>query len=204
MRFLMFLPLTGFIACTETKTEQGINGTAGGLGEAGTDGADGKDGDPGTDGKDGDAGTPGADGADGADGTDGLHCWDLDGNGEADVDEDTNGDGTVDVLDCRGASGADGADGADGDDGSGGGWSKSDLYTVTGADGPVSTASCDDEDDILLHGGCTTYHNCVPATLTSRPEGADDPSVISSWYCSASCGSGTATAVATCISVDGS
>ena len=155
--------------------------------------------------QDGAAGQDGENGADGADGADGLHCWDLDGNGEPNVDEDINGDDTVDVLDCRGADGADGAegtDGADGLDGTGGGFSKEDLYMVTGDSGPVSIAACDDENDILLHGGCTTYHNCVPATLTSRPENTDDPAVISSWYCEATCGAGTSTAIATCIAVD--
>ncbi len=34
---------------------------------------------------------------------DGQDCWDLNGNGVADLaSEDTNGDGVVDVLDCRG------------------------------------------------------------------------------------------------------
>ncbi len=158
---------------------------------------------PGQDGAAGEDGTAGANGEDGTDGADGLHCWDLDGNGEPSVDEDINGDDTVDVLDCRGADGAAGEDGADGMDGAGGGFSKEDLYMVTGDPGPLSTAACDDEDDILLHGGCTTYHNCMPATLTSRPENTDDPSVISSWICEASCGSGTSTAYATCIAVDG-
>lgn len=49
----------------------------------------------GDDGKDGTAGT------DGSPGTDGVSCWDLNQNGVADPDEDTNGDGVVDVLDCQ-------------------------------------------------------------------------------------------------------
>ncbi len=50
----------------------------------------------------GDDGAPGADGTDGADGADGLNCWDLNGNGIGDIpDEDFNGDGVVDVFDCR-------------------------------------------------------------------------------------------------------
>jgi len=54
----------------------------------------------------------------GADGTDGLNCWDLNGNGTADLpDEDANGDGVVDAFDCRGASGSDGSDGATGPSG---------------------------------------------------------------------------------------
>ncbi len=51
---------------------------------------------------------------DGQDGRDGVACWDLDQDGVADTSEDTNGDGSVNVLDCRGAAGDDGADGAAG------------------------------------------------------------------------------------------
>jgi octaheme c-type cytochrome (tetrathionate reductase family) len=52
----------------------------------------------------GDDGAPGADGAAGADG---VACWDLNGNGVGDPEEDVNGDGVVDVVDCNAiASGA--------------------------------------------------------------------------------------------------
>ena len=62
---------------------------------AGCEGEDGKDG------VDGVAGTPGADGSDG------VSCWDLNENGVGDPNEDLNGDGVVDVLDCNAlASGA--------------------------------------------------------------------------------------------------
>ncbi len=60
-----------------------------GLGLAGCEGSDGA---PGRDGLDGAAGTPGADG---------QACWDLNGNGIGDPEEDVNGDGTVDVYDCN-------------------------------------------------------------------------------------------------------
>ena len=59
----------------------------------------------------GDDGAPGADGADGvdgingADGADGIACWDLNGNGVGDPEEDVNGDGVVDVLDCNAIAG---------------------------------------------------------------------------------------------------
>ena len=47
-------------------------------------------------------GDRGASGTDGTDGGDGLACWDLNGNGVPDFpDEDTNGDGVIDVFDCR-------------------------------------------------------------------------------------------------------
>ncbi len=58
-------------------------------------------GDDGKDGADGIAGAPGVDGSDG------ISCWDLNENGVADPNEDLNGDGVVDVLDCNAlASGA--------------------------------------------------------------------------------------------------
>ncbi len=52
----------------------------------------------GSDGSDGAAGTAGADGTDGSNG---VSCWDTNQNGLPDIpDEDTNGDGVVDVADC--------------------------------------------------------------------------------------------------------
>jgi len=62
----------------------------------------------GDDGTAGAAGATGAAGSDGTDGTDGVACWDLNQNGVGDLpDEDLNGDGVVDVLDCNSfASGA--------------------------------------------------------------------------------------------------
>ena len=55
----------------------------------------------GCEGSDGAAGAAGAAGPGGAAGSDGFSCWDLNQNGVADVDEDLNGDGVVDTLDCR-------------------------------------------------------------------------------------------------------
>jgi hypothetical protein len=58
----------------------------------------------------GDDGRNGSDGAAGSDGTPGLNCWDLNGNGVADLaTEDTNKDGVVDVNDCRSSGVADAA-----------------------------------------------------------------------------------------------
>lgn len=62
-------------------------------------GCEGDDGAPGADGADG------VDGVNGADGADGLACWDLNGNGVGDPEEDLNGDGVVDVLDCNAVAG---------------------------------------------------------------------------------------------------
>ncbi len=59
------------------------------------------------DGKDGADGAQGASGTAGIDGIAGVNCWDLNQNGVADANEDLNGDGVVDVLDCNAlASGA--------------------------------------------------------------------------------------------------
>lgn len=56
---------------------------------------------------DGDNGTDGADGLNGSDGAAGLNCWDLNGDGQGNPDEDLNGDGFVDTFDCNAiASGA--------------------------------------------------------------------------------------------------
>jgi hypothetical protein len=53
------------------------------------------------------AGDDGAPGAGGSPGPDGISCWDLNENGVGDLpDEDINGDGVVDVLDCQPPPGA--------------------------------------------------------------------------------------------------
>ena len=80
------------------------NGVDGNDGQDGTNGTDGQDGTNGTDGQDGTNGTDGQDGADGQNGQDGVSCWDLNGNGAADPEEDTNGDGEYNGLDCQGQS----------------------------------------------------------------------------------------------------
>jgi len=74
----------------------------------------GSDGETGPQGK---QGVAGLDGSDGSDGSDGISCWDLNGNGAGDADEDINNDGNFDALDCQGSDGADGADGTNGVDG---------------------------------------------------------------------------------------
>jgi hypothetical protein len=88
------------------KGDPGADGPPGPQGEPGADGLPGPQGDPGVDGRDG------ADGADGVDGADGINCWDLNENGQPDpATEDLNGDGVVDVLDCKGETGAQGSPG---------------------------------------------------------------------------------------------
>ncbi|MBW8243118.1 hypothetical protein K1F50_09930 [Muricauda oceani] len=44
-------------------------------------------------------------------GEDGISCWDLNGNGAGDTEEDVNNDGNFDALDCQGKDGINGEDG---------------------------------------------------------------------------------------------
>ncbi|MBR9855271.1 MAG: collagen-like protein [Algicola sp.] len=70
-------------------------------GEDGETGAQGAKGDPGESIK----GDPGENG------NDGISCWDLNGNGVKDANEDINQDGNFDGLDCQGDNGENGMDG---------------------------------------------------------------------------------------------
>ena len=130
-------------------------------------------------GADGAPGRDGADGTDGADGSNGpalqaLHCWDINGNGIADPEEDMNDDGSFDALDCRGADGADGINGSSGGSGPGG---------PAGADGQDGAAglSCwdrngngtgDPEEDINEDGFFDSL-DCRGATGRDGGDGAD-------------------------------
>ena len=58
--------------------------------------------------------------AEGAPGADGIACWDLDGDGINDVEEDVNEDSVFDANDCTGADGVDGVDGINGANGTDG------------------------------------------------------------------------------------
>lgn len=71
----------------------------------------GEDGEMGPQGEQGLSGLDGINGTDGADGTNGISCWDLNGNGIGDPNEDINDDSNFDALDCQGNDGANGADG---------------------------------------------------------------------------------------------
>lgn len=53
----------------------------------------------------------------GPSGVPGIHCWDLNGDGFDDDDEDINGDGEWNALDCQGSRGDKGPSGVDGQDG---------------------------------------------------------------------------------------
>ncbi|MHA7864777.1 hypothetical protein [Flagellimonas marinaquae] len=67
-----------------------------------------EDGQDGQDGQDGATGPQGIAGVDGVDGADGISCWDLNGNGVGDAEEDINDDGNFDAMDCQGADGVNG------------------------------------------------------------------------------------------------
>ncbi|MGN7513596.1 MAG: hypothetical protein ACTHOM_04420 [Allomuricauda sp.] len=101
----------------------------------------GSDGETGPQGKQGIAGADGANGSDGADGADGVSCWDLNGNGVGDADEDINQDGNFDGMDCQGADGFDGQDGADGIDGQDGADGIDGQDGVDGTDGVDGNAN---------------------------------------------------------------
>ncbi len=73
----------------------------------------------------------------------GLSCWDLDGDGEADEEEDINGDDTVDALDCQGPQGEQGPQGAAGVAGIYTRTSTSTIHSGVALDSP---AECDSGD----------------------------------------------------------
>jgi hypothetical protein len=91
----------------------------------------------------------------GQDGADGVHCWDLDGDGEADLaTEDRNGDGTVTVEDCKGTGApglhcwdldGDGTQDASEDVNDDGLWNVLDCRGPAGADGFTSLLLLEDE-----------------------------------------------------------
>ncbi len=84
-------------------------------GATGAQGAQGAPGAPGAQGAQGQQGAAGQQGQQGLAGAAGLACWDLNGDGLAELaTEDTNGDNNIDVLDCRGATGDTGDTGAQG------------------------------------------------------------------------------------------
>lgn len=65
----------------------------------------------------GEPGPIGLTGAPGVDGLNGLNCWDLNGNGTFDVEEDFDGNGEPSAMDCRGLKGDSGAPGPRGERG---------------------------------------------------------------------------------------
>ncbi len=80
----------------------GLQGVPGPQGPPGPPGQAGADGLPGSPGPPGPPGPSGEVGPQGPPGPQGLACWDLDGDGEADLAEDRNLDGLYNTLDCIG------------------------------------------------------------------------------------------------------
>ncbi|MEZ4619704.1 MAG: hypothetical protein R2867_29950 [Caldilineaceae bacterium] len=93
---------------------QGPQGATGPMGPAGPQGEQGAVGPQGPKGEQGAPGVTGPQGEPGPQGVAGVACWDRNGNGVADDDEDINGDGRVDVLDCAGPVGPQGEQGPQG------------------------------------------------------------------------------------------
>ncbi len=71
----------------------------------------------------------------------GLACWDLNGNGQPDAEEDINADGVWDARDCQGIAGQDGSDGQNGTNGASGAncWDTIGDYN---ADGQCDSQDC--------------------------------------------------------------
>jgi len=115
MKRAMFtvLPFSFLLACTGPLGPMGDKGDKGDKGVMGDKGAM------------GDKGTMGDTGATGAFGPRGLNCWDVNENGQCDMDpegvnEDVDGNERCDVFDCRGNDGAPGPKGDRGDPGANG------------------------------------------------------------------------------------
>jgi len=81
---------------------KGMDGQNGAPGQNGVDGQDGAPGQNGVDGQDGAPGQNGLNGQNGADGQSGINCWDLDGDGINDPNEDINDDQLFNAQDCHG------------------------------------------------------------------------------------------------------
>ena len=95
----------------------GPAGPVGPVGATGAVGPMGPKGDTGAPGVAGPVGPAGPVGAPGPVGASGQSCWDRNGNGRGDAEEDLNRDGSVNALDCIGPQGPAGAPGAAGPSG---------------------------------------------------------------------------------------
>ena len=113
---------------------QGLKGDTGPQGPKGDTGTQGPKGDPGPQGPKGDSGRA---------------CWDLNGNGVDDVaTEDANGDGDVNVLDCKGDKGDTGPPGPPGPAAAGTFWS---LTGNTGTTAGTNFLGTTDTQALELH-----------------------------------------------------
>lgn len=87
----------------------------------------------------------------------GIACWDLNGNGIADPEEDVNNDGVVDALDCQGPAGLQGPQGIQGEQGVAGPVGPQGPQGPQGLTGPQGPAG----DQTLAHNG-TSMSTLLP------------------------------------------
>ena len=112
-------------------------------------------------------------------GEDGLSCWDLDGDGVCDPEEDVNTDEICDALDCRGPEGE---QGPQGDPGPAGPMGPEGPEGPQGAEGPPgepglhcwdldSDGICDSSEDANEDGVCNVL-DCVGPVGETGPPGS--------------------------------
>jgi hypothetical protein len=163
---------TTIAECTCPEGPIGPTGPTGPQGPPGLDGMDGVDGIDGAEGPPGPAGPAGPTGPAGPQGLQGLPG--LDGAPGA-----TGPSGPPGPEGPEGPEGPQGPPGTDGQDGLP--RSKADVYMNSTANGaPQNRVYCNDENDILLTGGCQS----VGTLVISRPlDDAMEPGVVSGWGC---------------------
>ena len=150
---------------------------AGASGEAGPEGPEGPPGPSGAIGAPGDSGAPGLQGVQGLPGEPGEP-------GLPGAKGDKGDKGEAGVAGQQGPQGIQGPAGTAGKDGEDGlSISKGSVYTRsnTTTPGAFATASCDDNNDIVVTGGCAAI-GIHPLGVT-RPVAADDEATASGWYC---------------------
>ncbi len=157
----------------------GATGTPGSQGPKGDTGATGATGSQGPKGDKGDTGAPGI-----VTGGGGLACWDLNGNGTAEVaTEDTNGDNVVDIFDCRGADGVAGATGATGAPGTQGPKGDSGATGATGATGPKGDTGPMGAPGIVTGGGLACWDLNGNGTAEVATEDTNGDNVVNIFDC---------------------
>jgi len=114
----------------------GPQGPKGAPGDQGPQGEQGPVGLAGPEGPQGAAGLTGPQGEAGPAGENGLACWDLNGNGKPDSEENLNGDDVIDIGDCQGEKGETGPQGPAGANGPAGPQGPAGLQGEPGRIGP--------------------------------------------------------------------
>jgi len=141
--------------------EPGVAGPAGPVGPVGPQGIQGEKGDAGPQGIQGEHGVIGPVGPAGPVGAMGFSCWDLNGNGITDRDEDINHDGNYDAFDCAGPVGSVGPTGSTG---------------LMGAPGlscwDLNGSGITDRDEDINHDGNYDAFDCAGPVGPTGPMGA--------------------------------